>query len=140
MLKLCKILDGGGLDLISIIMLISFFVSTVVSVLTLKKKNKRWLALLIALGLNTLILLVATWILYSINDEAKMFGIGQTNLYELIFSIPIISCINLIILQFMRSRWHKRKNETQWQNAWKLQTSSVLGEKNVNNNVNINGN
>ena len=129
MLKLCKILDGGGVDLIYIIMLISFFVSTVVSILTLKKNNKRWLALLVALGVNTFILIGATWVLYSINDEAKMFGIGQTNLYELIFSIPIISCINLIILQFMRSRWRKMNNETQWHNAWKLLIGSDLGEK-----------
>ena len=113
MLKLCKILDGGGLDLIYIIMLISFFVSTVVSVLTLKKNNKRWFALLTALSLNTLVLVGATWILYRINDESKVFGIGQTNLYELIFSIPIISYINLFILQFMRSRWAKIRNETQ---------------------------
>jgi len=113
MLKLCKILDRGGLDLIYIIMLISFFVSTVVSVLTLKKNNKRWLALLVALGVNAFILIGSTWILYMINDEAKVFGIGQTKLYELIFSIPIISCINLFILQFMRSKWPKMQNETQ---------------------------
>ena len=113
MLKLCKILDGGGLDLIYIIMLISLFVSTIASISTLKKNNKRWLALLIAFGVNTFILIGATWILYSINDEARVFGIGQTNLYELIFSIPIISCINLYILQFMRSKWSKVKNETQ---------------------------
>ena len=132
MLKLCKILGGGGLDLIYIIMLISFFVSTVVSVLTLKKNNKRWFALLTALSLNTLVLVGATWILYRINDESKVFGIGQTNLYELIFSIPIISYINLFILQFMRSRWAKIRNETQWQNAWKLLTGSDKGEKHVN--------
>ena len=94
-------------------MWISLFISTVVSVLTLKKNNKRWFALLIALSINTVILVVATWILYSINDEAKVFGIGQTNLYELVFSIPIITCINLLILQFMRSRWTRMKNETQ---------------------------
>ena len=112
MLKLCKIL-GGGLGLIYIIMVISLFFSTVVSVITMKKNNKRWFALLTALTINTLVLVVATWVLYSLNDEAKVFGIGQTNLYELVFSIPIISCINLFILQFMRSKWRKMKKETQ---------------------------
>ena len=91
-------------------MLISLFVSAIASFLTLKRKNKRWLALFVALGLNTLILVLATWILYMINDEARLFGIGQTNLYKLIFSIPSITWINLLIIEFIRNRWRRTQN------------------------------
>ena len=93
-----------------IIILISLLVSAVASVFTLKRNNKRWLALLVALGVNTFILIGATWILYRINDEARVFGIGQTNLYELIFSIPIITWINLLIIEFMRTKMIRAKN------------------------------
>lgn len=93
-----------------IIILVSLLVSAIAAVFTLKRNNKRWIALLVALGVNTFILIGATWILYMINDEARVFGIGQTNLYELIFSIPIITWINLLIIEFMRTKMIRAKN------------------------------
>lgn len=98
------------MDLNFIIILFSLIVSSIVSVLTLKRKNNKWFALLIALCLNTLILVVAMWILYIKNDEARVFGIGQTNLLELVFSIPIITWTNFFIIEFIRSRGSRTKN------------------------------
>ncbi|UTR13148.1 hypothetical protein MM221_10810 [Salipaludibacillus sp. LMS25] len=87
-----------------IIIIFSLFISTVVSVLTLKKKNNKWLALLMALCSNTLLLVVATWLVSLINDEVRLFGIGQTNLYLLIFSIPIMTWVTFLILELIRNR------------------------------------
>ena len=38
------------------------------------------------------------------NDEARLFGIGQTNLLELIFSIPIITWVNFLILELVKQK------------------------------------
>ncbi len=93
-----------------IIILFSLFVSSAISVLTMRKKNNKWLALFIALCLNTLFLGIATWILYIRDDEARIFGIGQTNLLVLVFSIPIITWINFLILELIRSRGRRNKS------------------------------
>ncbi len=38
------------------------------------------------------------------NDEARLFGIGQTNLLELIISIPIITWVNFLILELVKQK------------------------------------
>jgi len=81
---------------------LAFLLSTVVSVRILKKENKKWLSLLSAFLSNTLFLSAATWVLYRLNDEAKIFGFGQSGLYGLIFAIPIITWINFLILSFLK--------------------------------------
>ncbi|MBP1930180.1 hypothetical protein [Ammoniphilus resinae] len=80
----------------------SLLFSTVVSVRILKKKHNKWISLLSAIILNTLILIGATWVLYSLNDEAKIFGFGHSGLYVLLFAIPIITWINFLILSFIK--------------------------------------
>ncbi len=60
--------------------------------------------MLSAFILNTLILVVATWIIYNIDDEARAFGFGHSGLYFLIFAIPIITWVNFIILLFVKNR------------------------------------
>jgi hypothetical protein len=82
----------------------SLSISTAVSVLTLKRKNNKWLALFMALCSNTLLLVIATLLVPLLNDEVRLFGIGQTNLYLLIFSIPIITWVNFLILELIRNR------------------------------------
>lgn len=52
--------------------------------------------------INLLFLSGTTWVLYSIDDEAKIFGFGHTDLNVLIFAIPIITWVNFLILQFVK--------------------------------------
>ncbi|KGX91516.1 hypothetical protein N783_07580 [Pontibacillus marinus BH030004 = DSM 16465] len=88
--------------MIYVIIFLSLLISAFTSVLLLKKKNNKQMSMLTAFCLNTLILLVATWILYNINDEARTFGFGHSGLYLLIIAIPIITWINFLILQFVK--------------------------------------
>lgn len=87
-----------------VIISLSLFVSTIVSVWILKKKNNKWISMLSAFILNTLILVVVTWVLYSMDDEAKVFGFGHSGLYVLIFAIPIITWINFLLVQLVNKR------------------------------------
>ncbi len=59
-------------------------------------------SMLSAFCLNTLMLIIATLGLYSINDEARAIGFGHSGLYMLIVTIPIVTWINFIILQFVK--------------------------------------
>lgn len=90
--------------MIVMIILISLSVSTIFSVLIMKNRSNRWLGMLSACCTNTLILVIAAWFLYSLDDEARLFGLGHSRIYELIFSIPIVIWINFIILAFVRKR------------------------------------
>lgn len=58
--------------------------------------------MLTAFGLNTLILVIATWIYYYTSNEAKIFGLDDA--YILIFSIPVVTWINFIILTFIKNK------------------------------------
>ena len=100
-IQLLKNVRGEVLNYV--IISFSLLVSTFASVLILKKKNNKFWSKLSAICLNILILVVATWISYSMNKEAQVFGIGHSDLYILIFAIPIITWINLLILQFVNS-------------------------------------
>lgn len=87
------------------IMLLSLLASTIASVLVLKKRNNKWLSLISAFCINTLILVVTPWVLYSFDEEVRVFGYGyHFSHFVLIQSIPIITLINFLILEFVRSR------------------------------------
>ncbi len=86
------------------LILISFIISSAASVLFLKKNNNKWLALLVAFCLNTLLLGTATWVFYLTRDEVRLFGIGTTNVSQLILSIPLITWINLYILEIAKRK------------------------------------
>ena len=92
------------MELNFIIILFSFLVSTVASVRISKNRNNRWIGMLSAFCINTLILVIATWLLYIFDDEARLFGLGQSGLGILICSIPIITWMNSCILAFAKSR------------------------------------
>lgn len=92
----------GGVDLNYIIILFSLLISTIVSVLILKKTNHKLFSMLSAFCLNMLILIPITWISYNMNDEARIFGIGYSGLYILVFAIPVITWANFLILQFVK--------------------------------------
>jgi hypothetical protein len=81
-----------------LIILISFLLSTIIS---LQLKNKT-LSMVFALIINTVILMGSAWLLYVTNEEARYFGFEHTNLYILIFSIPVITWLNYMILTFKK--------------------------------------
>lgn len=97
----------GDINLIYVIISLSLLISTTVSVFIIKKKNNKHLSMLSAFCLNTLILLVATWVLYNINEEARVVGVGHSNLYFLILAIPAITWINLLVLQLVNNKGTK---------------------------------
>ncbi len=78
-----------------VIMSFSFIVSAIVSILILINKNNKLFSTLSAFILNSLILVGATWSLYITDEEAKLFGFVH---YDLVFSIPIITWVNLLLL------------------------------------------
>lgn len=90
--------------MIYFLIFVSFSLSTVASVLFLKKTSNKWLAMFVAFCLNSLVLGTSTWIIYLTNDEVRQFGLGPTNVFQLILSIPIITWINLLILVFSSRR------------------------------------
>ncbi len=93
-----------GVELNYMIISFSLLVSTIGSILVLKRKNNKLLSGLSAFGLNIIILVVATWIFYRGDDEARVFGLGHSGYYILILAIPVITWINLLILQFVKIR------------------------------------
>ncbi|PID04681.1 hypothetical protein CSV65_14335 [Sporosarcina sp. P31] len=84
------------------IILLSLVISTILSVWILKKKNNKWLSMFSAFLINLLFLSVVTWVLYSMDEEAKIFGFGHSGLYVLIFAIPIVTWVNFLIFQFVK--------------------------------------
>ncbi|KAB8129197.1 hypothetical protein F9U64_15540 [Gracilibacillus oryzae] len=84
------------------IILFSFMISTIISVLFLKKKSRKLWSMLIAFGLNTVILAFATWLSYYIDEEERISGIGQSMI--LIFAIPIVTWVNFFVLTFVKSK------------------------------------
>ncbi|GIN74778.1 hypothetical protein J14TS2_52530 [Bacillus sp. J14TS2] len=87
-----------------LIISISLLISTIGSVLVLKRKNNKLFSRLSAFALNIIILGGATWILYRVDDEIRLFGVIHSEYYMLILVIPIITWINLLILQFFENR------------------------------------
>lgn len=76
------------------------------SIWLLKMKNKKWQARLVAFSINTLILSIATILLYKLDVQTfhkqteglfSSLGIGV-----LMFFIPIITFLNFWILEFLK--------------------------------------
>ena len=91
-----------------IILVFSLLVSTLTSIWLLKMKNKKWLARLVAFFVNTLILSIATVILYKLDVQTfhkQTEGVfGSLGIVVLVFFVPIITFINFYILEFVRNR------------------------------------
>ena len=86
----------------------SLLVSTLTSIWLLKMKNKKWKARLVAFGVNSLILSIATILLYKLDVQTfhkQTEGLfGSLGIGVLMFFIPIITFINFYILEFVRNR------------------------------------
>ena len=91
-----------------IILVFSLLVSTLTSIWLLKMKNKKCLARLVAFFVNTLILSIATVILYKLDIQTfhkQTEGVfGNLGIVVLVFFVPIITFINFYILEFVRNR------------------------------------
>lgn len=95
-----------------IISVFSLLVSTLTSIWLLKMKNKKWLARLVAFGVNTLVLSIATILLYKVNVQTfhkQTEGLfGSLGIPVLVFFIPINTFINFYILEIVRNRNRNR--------------------------------
>ncbi len=91
-----------------IILVFSLLVSSLTSIWLLKMKNKKWLARLSAFFVNTLILSIATVILFQLDVQTfhkKTEGVFDSlGIVVLVFFIPIITFINFYVLKIVRNR------------------------------------
>lgn len=87
----------------------SFIVSTILSVKIMRIKNNRWLGILSAFCVNTIMLVISALFLYSLGDESVLFGIDIYSRYVLVIAIPIITWINFLILTYVSHRRDKVK-------------------------------
>jgi len=91
-----------------VIVLFSLFVSTLTCIWILKIRKKKWLVMVVAFCVNTLILSIATVLLYQL--DILTFRKQTDGLFDslgilvLVFFIPIITFINFYILEFVRNR------------------------------------
>lgn len=89
-------------------LMFSILVSTITSTCFLKMKNKKWHARLVALGVNTLIMSIATMLLYKLDVQTfhkQTEGLfGSLGIGVLMFFIPILTLINFYTLEFIRNR------------------------------------
>lgn len=76
----------------------------IVSVIFWKQRNKYFQSMILALCINTLILLTSFWLIYQNDYEAWVFGLFNSEIYILLVSIPLITWVNLLIIQFVKSR------------------------------------
>ncbi|OIJ18132.1 hypothetical protein BKP45_11080 [Anaerobacillus alkalidiazotrophicus] len=84
-------------------LLFSLIVSTITSIWIYKKKTNKWLGMLIGLCINTLLLLGATIIFHKIFNVKEVDGLfASLGILIFAFFVPIFTCINFSILEFMR--------------------------------------
>lgn len=88
---------------------LSLVVSTLLSVLILRKNKSKWLAALSALVINVVILGAAYWILYNTDEQSRMFGIDVHSRYILVAAIPVITFINVRLFLLVEKKQKKQK-------------------------------
>lgn len=75
----------------------------------MRNRKSKWQGMLLAIVINVLILGLAYWFLYNLDEESRLFGIDFHSRYTLIASIPVITWINFIILSYDRKRGVRAK-------------------------------
>ena len=75
----------------------------------MRNRKSKWQGMLLAIVINVLILGLAYWFLYNLDEESRLFGIDFNSRYTLIASIPVITWINFIILSYDRKRGVRAK-------------------------------
>jgi len=84
------------------IIFLSFIVSTILSVVVMRNKKSRWVAVSLALMINVIILGAAYWLFFNADKESQLFGIDFHDRYFLLVFIPVNSYLNYIILLFAK--------------------------------------
>lgn len=104
--KRVNLIFGGGTVIAAYhTILISLVVSTLFSIWLFKKKGNKWLGVLIGFCINTLLLSVATIIFYKVYNVKEVEGLfSNLGIFVFVFFIPIITCINFYILEFVKSK------------------------------------
>lgn len=85
-------------------LLFSLLVSTLFSIWLFKKKTSKWLGVLIGFCINTILLSIATIIFYKVFNLKEVNGLfASLGILIFAFFIPIITCINFYILEFVKN-------------------------------------
>lgn len=94
-------------SVVIILLFISLLFSAVLSIFTLTKTQKKWVALFVAFCGNSVVLAGLTWFIYISNEELRLFGFGHSPLSLLPLFIPVITWINYFILELIKkfSKW-----------------------------------
>ncbi|GKV54440.1 hypothetical protein NCCP2222_03870 [Sporosarcina sp. NCCP-2222] len=91
----------GGIHLVYVMIFFSLFISAIGSVAILKKTEHKVWSMVSAVFVNIIILLSTMFIMYNMNEEARIFGVDDSESLTLIIAIPIISWVNFVLLQFV---------------------------------------
>ncbi|MBY0098099.1 hypothetical protein [Mesobacillus maritimus] len=91
-----------------VIILFSFLVSTLTSMRIWKKKSNKRVALLVSLMINTLILSLATAVLYQVDVQTfhkqTQGFFGSLGIFVLGFFIPINTLLTFYILEIVKNK------------------------------------
>ncbi|WP_182917181.1 hypothetical protein [Bacillus sp. PK3_68] len=94
------------MNIVFFIIIISLFASMISSLWWLKRKESKWLGLLVAFIVNSVILSIATIALYKIDVQTfhkQTDGLfGSLGIVVLVLFIPIITFINYWIVEFKK--------------------------------------
>lgn len=82
----------------------AFALSTLAASRVTKNRDGKWLGLLVAFGMNTVLLSAAAWLRYVVDEESKIFGIDRTESYLLVLAIPVVTWMNGLALAYTRKR------------------------------------
>ncbi|WP_010094322.1 hypothetical protein [Ornithinibacillus scapharcae] len=96
------------MDVFIIIIIMSLVCSTISSTLVLKKQQHKPISMLAAFIINAVLLIGAFCFLTNLNDESKLFGAGTTYLYIMVFTIPVNTWINFLLLIVIQTKLTKQ--------------------------------
>ncbi|WP_413380977.1 hypothetical protein [Alkalihalobacillus sp. 1P02AB] len=98
------------------IILVSFVVSIIASIVIMKKKQHKYIALAVAFGISAFILVAATPVVYSMDNQ--IFE-NQTNrffeslgIYTLIYFIPLVTLVNFCLIHLLDKKEGEKEEET----------------------------
>ncbi|MFD1736338.1 hypothetical protein ACFSCX_07150 [Bacillus salitolerans] len=88
------------------IIVFSFILSTFLCLLVFERQKNKWLCMIIAFFVNTLLLSLMTIILYKVDVQTfhkQAEGVfGSLGILTLVFFIPILTCGNFYILKLVK--------------------------------------
>ncbi|PWV97342.1 hypothetical protein DFQ01_12273 [Paenibacillus cellulosilyticus] len=88
----------------------TFILSAFVSIRVMRSTRNQWLGMAAALGMNSIILVTAAWLLLRTDEQVRLFGIDHANRFTLILALPFITWVHLMMLSFVRKRMAWRQS------------------------------